>query len=78
MKQKDLILIVVIILVAAVASLLISNRIFVTSTDRQQQVEVVPPISANFGLPDPAYFNSNSKDPTQIITISPSNNPNPF
>lgn len=78
MKQKDLALIVIIVLVAAVASLLISKRIFVTPSDRQQQVEVVAPISAEFSPPSPAYFNSNSKDPTQIITISPNANPNPF
>lgn len=78
MKQKDLVLIVVIVLIAVVASLLISKRIFVTPTDRQQQVEVVPPISANFNLPSPAYFNSSSKDPTQLITIGPNANSNPF
>ena len=78
MKQKDLILIVVIVIVAAIASLLISKRIFVTPTDRQQQVEVVPSISSSFNLPSSAYFNSSSKDPTQIITIGPNANSNPF
>lgn len=78
MKQKDLALIVVIILVAAVASLVLSKRIFVTPSDRQQQVEVVAPISAEFNSPNSAYFNSNAKDPTQIITISPNSNSNPF
>lgn len=78
MKQKDFMLIGVIILVAAVASLLISKRIFVTPTDRQQQVEIVAPISSSFNPPNPAYFNSTSKDPTQLITIGPSANTNPF
>jgi hypothetical protein len=78
MKQKDIALIVVVVLIAAGASLLISNRIFSTPASRQQQVEVVPVISANFNPPNPAYFNSNANDPTQLITIRPNSNSNPF
>jgi hypothetical protein len=78
MKQKDLALIIVIIIVAAGISLVISKKIFVTPSDREQQVEIVPVISDNFNPPSSVYFNSNSKDPTQIITISPNNNANPF
>lgn len=78
MKQKDIALIVVIVFVSAVISLLVSSRIFVTPKSRQQQVEVVQPISASFQAPDKAYFNSNSFDPAQLITIGQNTNTNPF
>jgi hypothetical protein len=78
MKQKDFLLIVVIVVIAAGVSLVLSKHIFVNPTDRQQQVEVVPSISSTFNEPNPAYFNSSSKDPTQLITIAPNANSNPF
>lgn len=78
MKQKDLALIVVIAFVSAVISLFVSKAIFVSPKARQQQVEVVQPITADFPQPDTRYFNSNSIDPTQTITIGQNNNTNPF
>lgn len=78
MKQKDLALIIIIVVVAAFISLFISNKLFATPSNRQQQVEVVQPISSSLQTPNPAYFNSNSKDPTQLITIGQSANSNPF
>lgn len=78
MKQKDLILIVIIAIVGAAASFFLSKHIFVTPSDRQQQVAVVQPITTSFPQPDPAYFNSASIDPTQLITIGQNANSNPF
>jgi len=48
MKQKDIALIILIAGVSAVASFFISNKLFVTPSNRQQQVEVVDPINASF------------------------------
>jgi hypothetical protein len=78
MKQKDLALILVIAFIGVIASLFISKIIFVTPKDRQQQVEVIQPITANFPTPNTAYFNSSSIDPTKLITIGQNTNSNPF
>jgi hypothetical protein len=78
MKQKDLALIIVIGFIGAIASLFISKSLFVTPKNREQQVEVVQPISAAFQKPDKAYFNTSSLDPTKVISISQNTNSNPF
>lgn len=74
MKQKDVALILVVVFVSAIVSFVVSNVVFVSPKNRQQQVEVVPVISSTFPTPDPKYFNSNSIDPTQLIQIGDSNN----
>ncbi|MDB5171173.1 MAG: hypothetical protein JWO35_867 [Candidatus Saccharibacteria bacterium] len=78
MKQKDIALIVVIVFISAIASLVLSKLIFATPQNRQQQVEVVQPISANFSKPDTKYFNSEAFNPSKSITIGQNANPNPF
>lgn len=78
MKQKDIALIIVIVFFSAVISLLLSKAIFVSPKNRQQEVEVVQPITADFPKPDSRYFNSQSFDPTQLIIIGQNANPNPF
>jgi len=78
MKQKDFALIAVIAFVGVIASLFVSNLIFASPKNRQQQVEVVQPITADFPQPDNQYFNSSSIDPTKIISIGQNSNPNPF
>ncbi len=78
MKQKDMALIAVIIIVSAVVSLLISNKIFASPANRQQKVEVVQPITADFPEPDKAYFNTEANDPTKLITIGQNTNSDPF
>jgi hypothetical protein len=77
MKQKDMALILIVAFVSAVASFFISNALF-TSKNSQQQVQVVPSISASFQTPDSRYFNSSSIDPTQLIQIGNTTNTNPF
>jgi hypothetical protein len=78
MKQKDIALIVVIIFISAIVSWVASNMIFAPPKNRQQQVEVVQPITADFPQPDSHYFNNTAFDPTKLITISQNNNNNPF
>lgn len=78
MKQKDIALIIVIAAISAVISFVISGKIFVTPANRQQQVEVVDVINSNFQPPSNKYFNSQSIDPTQLVTIGNNNNQNPF
>lgn len=78
MKQKDVAMIIVIAFVSAIISLVVSRLLFTTPRNQQQQVEVVPAITASFPAPDSRYFNSNSIDPTQLIQIGNNNNTNPF
>jgi hypothetical protein len=78
MKQKDIALILVIVFASAVLSFFVSNLIFGSAKNRQQQVEVVQPITANFPKPDSRYFNKDAFDPTKQITIGQNTNPDPF
>ncbi|HEX5744180.1 MAG TPA: hypothetical protein VFX84_01895 [Candidatus Saccharimonadales bacterium] len=78
MKQKDIALIIVIVFFSAVVSLFISKSIFASPENRQQEVEVVQPITADFPEPDPDYFNDKAFDPTQQINIGQGGNPDPF
>ena len=78
MKQKDLALIIVIAFISGVVSFFVSNKIFVTPANRQQQVDVVDQINPSFQTPSSKYFNSSSIDPTQESQIGNNNNQNPF
>jgi hypothetical protein len=78
MKQKDIALIVAIVFVSAIISLFVSKAIFASPKNRQQEVEVVQSITADFPKPDKRYFNKQSFDPTQLITIGQNANPDPF
>ncbi len=78
MKRKDLALIAVIVFFSAVISLLISNVVIVSPKNRQQQVEVVQPITTSFSQPDTKYFNRQAFDPTKPITIGQNANADPF
>jgi ABC-type anion transport system duplicated permease subunit len=78
MRQKDIQLILVIVFISAVISLFVSKAIFTSPKNRQQRVEVVQPITADFPPPASQYFNSSAFDPTLLITIGQGNNTNPF
>lgn len=80
MKQKDIILIIVVVFVSGVFSLVLSNYLISSPKNRQEQVEVVEPITADFKIPakDDKYFNVQAIDPTQIIKIGDNNNNEPF
>lgn len=78
MKQKDIALIVVIVFFSGVISLLVSNAFFGSPAEREQKVEVVQPITAQFSKPDKRYFNKDAFDPTRQITIGQNANNDPF
>jgi hypothetical protein len=78
MKQKDIALIIVIVFISAIVSLLISKAVFVSPKNRQQQVEVVQPITSDFPKPDKRFFNKDANDPTKLITIGQNANSDPF
>ncbi len=78
MKKKDIVLIAGIVFVTGLISYFISGLFFAPPKDRKEQVEVVEAISTEFNKPDAKYFNPNSIDPTQPITIGDTNNQQPF
>ncbi len=69
MKQKDIALIIVVAVVSAVVALVLSNILFGSPSRSQLTAEVVDPITPSFSAPDQRYFNNDSVDPTQTITI---------
>ena len=78
MKQKDILLIIVVVIVSVIMSVVLSKMLITSPKNRQQKVEIVEPITADFTLPDSKYFNSKSNDPTQLIKIGDSSNKKPF
>lgn len=74
-----MVLIGVIVFVTGIISYIVSNMLFSTSgKGRQQEVEEVKPITAEFKQPDKQYFNPTSINPTKQITIGENPNPQPF
>jgi hypothetical protein len=78
MKSKDFALIAVVVFISILVSFFVSKLVFAPSSDSDQQVEVVQPITADFPQPSNKYFNAQSNDPTIQITIGASNNTDPF
>lgn len=80
MKQKDIALIVVTVFISAVFSVLLSNFLIAPSSKRQEKVEIVDKITADFVQyePDTRYFNKDSVNPTKRITIGQDTNDKPF
>ncbi|MBX6333751.1 hypothetical protein IRY61_00205 [Candidatus Saccharibacteria bacterium] len=78
MKQKDLALILVVVFASAVLSLILSRLIFGSPQNRQQTVEKVDVITAEFVQPARKYFNAEAINPTKPIEIGNDSNPNPF
>lgn len=77
MKQQDIAVILVIVFISGVLSFVVSG-LLIPAEAKQESVEVVQPITAEFKPPDAKYFNSKSKNPTATITIGDSKNTDPF
>lgn len=78
MKQKDIALILVVSFISATLSFFLSNALLASPEDRQQEVGIVDPITADFPEPPKKYFNEKAENPTQLIQIGDTNNPNPL
>ena len=78
MKQKDIAIIIAVVFVSGLLSYFVSNALFSSSEKLQTTVEVVEPITADFPQPDDQYFNEQSINPTQTITIGDGQNQQPF
>jgi hypothetical protein len=68
-KQKDLITIAFISLIAAAFSFFIANLFFGGAKSYNLTTPQIAPITDKFTPPNSLYFNGNSVDLTQIITI---------
>ncbi len=77
MKQKDIATIIVVAFIAAISSYFIANKVFVTPKNRQQNVEVIDVLSAQFDTADARFFNKDSINPT-TNTVLDSTNQSPF
>lgn len=69
MKQKDIALIMVTVFISAVLSIVLSRFLFANPQSRKQTAEVVDVITPEFSAPPKKYFNENSINPTQPITL---------
>ncbi len=78
MKQKDLAVVIASVVVAGIFSFIICSQLITSSANRNQQVEIVQPISADFNLPDKKIFNTEAVNPTKLIEIAPNTNNLPF
>lgn len=78
MKQKDIVSIIVVMFVSGALSLGISSVFISPPEKRITQVEVVEKITPDFPEPDKKYFNPQSLNPTQLITIGTNTNTTPF
>lgn len=78
MKQKDIFTIVVVVFISGVLSIIISTLFISPSKKRSTTVEVVDKITADFPVPNKKYFNAQSINPTQLITIGNNANTKPF
>jgi len=77
-KKKDLTLIIIVAIFAGIISFLVSKVFFTSSSQRNLKAETVQAISTDFQKPDPAVFNEKAINPTKLIRIGDSNNPQPF
>lgn len=78
MKQKDIVLILIMVFISAVAAFAVSRSVFGSPGNREQSTAVVEVITPEFSPPPTKYFNTNSINPTQLITIGGDPNPSPF
>jgi hypothetical protein len=78
MKQKDVALIIVVAAISGVLSFVVSHFVFSSPSNRTQTAEVVDAINNQFTTPSSKYFNANSIDPAQAVTVGNSNNTDPF
>lgn len=69
MKQKDIAVIIVVVAISAIISFIISSNVFTSPKNLREEVEIVEPISAEMPKADERYFNINSINPTEEITI---------
>lgn len=74
MKQKDWVVIGIVIVISGALSFIVSSKVISTKSDREVEVKKVEAISTEFTRPSNQYFNDQSVNPTETITIGPGQN----
>lgn len=74
MKQKDITLIIVMVFISGMLALVISRFVFSAPGNREQTAEVVDEIKPDFPTPPTKYFNVQSVNPAQPISIGTDSN----
>jgi len=74
MKQKDVALVLIMVFISAILALVISKFVFSAPQNREQKAEVVDEITPDFSTPPTKYFNAQSVDPAQPISVGTNNN----
>lgn len=77
MKTQDFAIVGGVAIVAVVLSVLLCS-LFLAPPKYVKNIEKVDTISAEFITPSTTYFNAQSINPTQNITVSPGANEQPF
>lgn len=77
MKQKDIALVMMVVVFSAIVSFIVSN-VLLGGTSHVSQVETVQAINSDFDLPGDEFFNQDALNPTKLIQIGDTNNPDPF
>ncbi|MDL2341496.1 MAG: hypothetical protein QFB87_00250 [Patescibacteria group bacterium] len=78
MKQKDIAMIVAVAGISTIIAFVLASLVIGGPKKRQAQVPVLDSISSNFTQPDKRYFNDQSIDSTQTVTIGSNSNSQPF
>lgn len=69
MKKQDITLIVAVVIFSSIISFVIAKLTITAPRNRQTEVEIVYPITSDFSAEDKRYFNEDSINPTQNISI---------
>lgn len=78
MKKNDIALLASTVIVAAIFALIVTSVSVSKLVSTNQQVTTITTINASFHPPTSEYLNSNSIDPTLLITIGGNLNTAPF
>lgn len=78
MKQKDILIIVAVAITVGILSYVLAQFLFGGEKAYKLKAPTIDPISSEFKLPDEAYFNKQSLNPTKNITIGDTTNNAPF
>lgn len=78
MKQKDIAIIIAVAGASTILAVIVAGFIFKGPDKQGTKVMVLDSISSNFPVTDKTFFNDQSIDSTQTVTIGSNNNVQPF
>jgi hypothetical protein len=75
MKRRDVVVIAAVAMIAGIVSIVVSQLLFGGNRVYNLKAPRVEAVSAQFNTPDKKYFNNLSINPTKIIQIGDTTNP---